>query len=96
MTTPKAKSERIDLRLTPEMKAQLQHAADLRGCTLTSFVLESARQASESAIRDHEIITLTIAESERLARALLEPPKPMNQALKAAYAWHKEHVEMRE
>ena len=58
-------------------------------------VSEALRKATDRIARADNPVAYGAA-IERLARALLEPPKPMNQALKAAYAWHKEHVEMRE
>ncbi|MDE3076279.1 MAG: DUF1778 domain-containing protein [Chloroflexota bacterium] len=81
------KPERLEARLTPEQKALLQRAADLSGRTLTEFVISSAQSAAEETIRTHQIIELTVRESEQLANALLNPVPP-NERLRAAAARH--------
>lgn len=52
-----SKSERVNLRLTPEMKEQLQRAADKEHRTLTNFIeslviRESEKMRHECATND--------------------------------------------
>lgn len=52
-----SKSERVNLRLTPEMKEQLQRAADKEHRTLTNFIeslviRESEKMRHERATND--------------------------------------------
>jgi len=67
------KRERLDARLSSEQKALIQHAATLRGQTLSEFVLDSAQYAAERTIRDHEIIMLSARDSRAVMQALLQP-----------------------
>ncbi len=85
------KSERLEARVTTDQKAILQHAAALRGLSLTDFLVTSAQSAAENIIREHDIITLSARDSAAFAEALLNPGKP-NVALQDALARHDEKV----
>jgi uncharacterized protein (DUF1778 family) len=69
--------------ISPEMKVLWEKAADLQGCSLNDFVIYSVQEASCKVIEQHQILKLTIEESEALAEALLNPPPP-KEALKIA------------
>ncbi len=71
--------------MQPGEKALLQHAADLRGQTLTQFLLTSAREAAEEVIRQYEVVVLSAEDSRMLAEALLHPSPP-NDYMRAAFA----------
>lgn len=77
------KAERLEARLSRTQKKLIQHAADLVGRSLTDFIVSSSQEAAKKVIREHEIITLTAAESEHFVKTLLRPSKP-NAALKKA------------
>lgn len=81
----RTKMARLGARVKPTEKALLQHAADLRGQTLTQFLLTSAREAAEDVIRRHEVVVLSAEDSMILAEALLNPPPP-NEHMRAAFA----------
>ena len=83
--TSTRRTERIGARVPADVKAVLQHAADLTGRSLTDFVIASAQAAAEETIRQHEVMVLTARDSMLLAEALLNPPEP-NERLKAAVA----------
>jgi uncharacterized protein (DUF1778 family) len=85
------KSERVDVRMTPEIKELLQRAAAIRGRSLSDFVVESAQEAAVAAIRDEHVMKLTAEDSRVLAEALLNPPEP-NEALIRALRRHRELV----
>lgn len=76
---------RLEARVSPEIKALWQKAADLEGRTLTDFVIASVQAAALKAIEQHQTLKLSLEDSEAFANALLNPPPP-NKALKAA-AW---------
>jgi uncharacterized protein (DUF1778 family) len=84
----------VEARVTPQQKAILQHAAALRGISLTDFLVTSAQSVAESVIREHEIITLTARDSIAFAEAVLNPGEP-NATLRAAFARHNEEVTSR-
>ena len=78
-----ARSTRLETRVNPETKALLQRAAAIRGRSLSDFVLASAQQEAERAIREHDVITLSVRDSQRFAELVLNPPEP-NEQLRAA------------
>jgi uncharacterized protein (DUF1778 family) len=77
------KRQRLDLRITAEQKRRLEHAASLRGETLTGLVLQGALREAEQVIRDHEVMTLSEQDSLAFAQALLDPPPPAPRLLEA-------------
>ena len=86
-----AKNERLEARVTAELKRTIAHAARLAGRSITDFVLESVRKSAQETILEHEVIRLNADESRAFVRALPHPPKP-NAKLRAAFASHRKHV----
>ncbi len=77
MTVTRAgKTERLEARVPADVKALLQHAADLTGRSLSDFVLAAAYEAAEETIRTHEVIRLSAEDSLQFAEAILNPPPP--------------------
>lgn len=85
-----SKDERVDFRVTTEMKRILVHAAEVTGRSLTDFVSSSAFSAAQKTIE--EIEQLQLAEKDRTVflDALSNPPAP-NDALKAAAERYQKH-----
>lgn len=79
---PKA-TARLEARVSPEIKALLQKAADLEGRTLTDFIVASVQAEAYRVIEQHQTLKLGIEDSEAFVEALLNPPKP-NDSLKNA------------
>lgn len=77
------KFERFEARLTTVQKQLIQRAADLLGRSLSDFVVSASQKAARKLIREHNIIKLSVEDSERFAQALLNPPEP-SATLKAA------------
>lgn len=77
------KSKRVAVRLPPEVKRTLEHAASVTGRSLSDFVVDSALKAAQQAIDEHERLSLTTEDREVFLSALSNPPKP-NEALRAA------------
>ena len=80
----RARPERLEARLSSEQKALLQRAADLRGRTLTDFVVDSAHQAALRTIEEMATIRLGVEESRAFAEALLNPREPAERLRAAA------------
>ncbi|MGD9893754.1 MAG: DUF1778 domain-containing protein [Dehalococcoidia bacterium] len=76
------KTERLEARVTPDQKTLIQRAAELRGRSLTDFVVESAQAAAEETLRAQQIL-LSARDSALFAQAILEPAEP-SATLKAA------------
>jgi len=85
---PKAMA-RLEARISPETKALLQKAADLEGRTLTDFVVASVQAEAQRVIKQHQLLKLSIEDSEAFVDALLNPPKPSD-ALRAAALRYKQ------
>jgi uncharacterized protein (DUF1778 family) len=85
------KTETIQVRVTPEVKDMLEHAADLRNISLSNLLLNSAYDIATRTIVSHNIIDLSRRDSEIFATALLNPPES-NEALKKASVRYAEMV----
>ena len=68
--------ERLEARVSAELKALFQRAAELKGLTLTDYVINVLVDSSQQVIRDHEIITWTGRNREVFLQALMNPPPP--------------------
>jgi len=79
--TARARSERLETRVTAEQKRLIEQAAALQGRTLTDFVLTSAQEAARRTIDDHGRLELSLRDSEAFVEALLNP-KPVNARLR--------------
>ncbi len=77
--------------MTPEIRALLRQAAAIRGQSLSDFVLINALEEAERTVREHDVITLSVRDSQRFAALLLNPPEP-NEHLRAAMRLHRSDV----
>lgn len=70
------KVERVEARLNPEQKRRIEYAANLKGTSISDFMVSSADDAAVRAIEQHEVWTLTDRDREAFVKALLHPPAP--------------------
>jgi uncharacterized protein (DUF1778 family) len=73
---PRRRSERLEARVTAEQKALIEHAAALEGRSITDFVLASVQDAAKRAIAEHEVIRLSMRDSQSFVEALHAPRQP--------------------
>ena len=78
-----SKLERLEARVTREQKQIIARAAELRGTSVTEFVIASAQQAAANTIKDHETMSLQGEARETFVKALLNPPAPNTAATRA-------------
>ncbi len=71
------RSEKLDLRLTPEAKRVLNAAAQATRRSVSDFVLESALARAEEALPDRQRFGLDAARWDAFLTALEAPPRPM-------------------
>jgi uncharacterized protein (DUF1778 family) len=90
-TGPSQKRERLEARITLDQKRLIAHAANLRGTSVTDFVVLSAQQAAKETINDFEVLRLRDDAREVFVNAILNPPAP-NKAARMAAARYKEHM----
>ena len=80
-TSPAA---RLEARLPHAVMSRLKRAAEIRGRTLTDFVVAAADEAACRAIEETEIIRFSIEGQSQIAAAILNPPAPTRALKKAA------------
>lgn len=87
----KTKPERLEARISADLKKRLQFAADLQGSTLSEFLLRSAEKAANEIIQEHHIIKFTTEDSRAFADSIFNAPKP-NSRLRSAFQDYKKDV----
>jgi uncharacterized protein (DUF1778 family) len=85
---------RLEARLPASIYATLKRAAELKGRSITDFVVTAAHEAAQHVIEEEGIIRLSAEDQRRFAEALMNPPLA-NEALRRAQRLHTEHVEVR-
>ena len=93
-TTPERTTARLEARLPTNIYATLKRAAELKGRSVTDFVVSAAHEAAQQVIAEEGVIRLSAEDQRLFAAALIHPPKP-NAALKRARRRHVESVEVR-
>jgi uncharacterized protein (DUF1778 family) len=73
-TTTKARSERVDLRMTPTAKQVLLQAAAVSNKTLTEFLLDSGLHAAHDTLADRRLFVLDERQWDEFSAALEAPP----------------------
>jgi len=74
MPTP-TRTDRIDLRISPEAKQALQAAASARRTSVSDFVLASAMEAAQEALADRQRFGLDAEQWTAFQAALDAPPQ---------------------
>ena len=77
MTAKPARSEKLDLRLTPADKQMLQAAAAASRRSVSEFVLESALTRAEETLPDRRRIELNAEDWAAFQAALDAPVRPL-------------------
>ena len=77
------RDERIDLRLSAELKALLARAASYSGMSLSSFLVSSASKRAKELVAERETLTLT-ARDWRVFLAGLDKPERRRPRLEKA------------
>jgi len=69
------KQERIAARVSPDVYATLNRAAELQGATVNQFLVQSALREAQAVIEREQTLRLSRRDSERLLAMLDKPPK---------------------
>ena len=77
MATTMTRSEKLDLRLTPDAKRALQVAAAVAHRSVSEFVLESALARADEALADRRTFSLDASQWKAFTAALDAPPRPL-------------------
>jgi uncharacterized protein (DUF1778 family) len=90
----RARSERLNARITPDDQVLLAKVAGMQGVSVSTFVVQAARAKAKSVLRRQRLIRLSARDQKALISALLSPPEP-NAALERAAALHARELERR-
>jgi uncharacterized protein (DUF1778 family) len=77
MSSRPTRSEKLDLRLTPDAKVVLQTAAAASNRSVSEFVLESALARADEALADRRSFGLNASQWKEFMAALDAPPRPL-------------------
>ena len=75
MHTPSNRSEKLDIRITPEAKQILQQAAKERHTSISQFVLESSLNSASAVLAERSRFMLDAGQWEAFMAALDSPPR---------------------
>ena len=81
------RAKRLEIRTTSAQKRLIERAAELRGTSVTGFVVSHMQEAAAETIREFESLSLRDEARETFVQALLHPSEP-NEALRAAVTRH--------
>ncbi|MEG3439957.1 DUF1778 domain-containing protein [Pannus brasiliensis CCIBt3594] len=91
MSVP-AKEKRIDIRVSQPQKELLEKAADLKGMSLSSYLLSRGLEAAREDIESHQRLILSDRDRDLFLDLLANPPAP-NRALQKAMQQYREEYE---
>jgi len=77
-----AKSERIELRVTPAQKDTFARAAEARGETMTDFINDAASVAAQEALANRTAFVLSKDQWKAFVAALDRPAQPKKRLAK--------------
>jgi uncharacterized protein (DUF1778 family) len=86
---------RLEARIPIHVFEEMQRAADLRGMTMTAFIISTAGEAARRTVEDAEILRLSREDQIRFAEALIRPPKPVSARWKRTAKLYAKMVEER-
>lgn len=70
----KAKEMRLNVRINREQKALITRAAQLRGATVSNFVIDNALQAASRIVGEETRVQMTPDQFRQFCRLLDAPP----------------------
>jgi len=86
----KTKRDTLNIRIKPELRGLIDHAASIVGKNRTEFVLEAARHAAEDALLDRTVFAVDAKGHKEFLACLDAPPKPnprLRRTLETAALW---------
>ena len=85
------RTQRTEARLLPDQKKRIERAANLKGLSLSDFMVQNADEAAIRTIQQHESWTLEAKERDTFVEALLNPAEP-GERLKSAARAYRQHA----
>ncbi len=83
------RSKRIEARIKPDALILVQRAAEMKGSSVSDFVVAAAEGAARKTLEDTYTIRLSVEDQRRFVELMLNPPKPSPVLLRAKDAHEK-------
>jgi uncharacterized protein (DUF1778 family) len=80
----RARSERLNARITAEDQLLLTKVASMQGVSVSTFVIQAARARAKALLRRQRLIRLSARDQKTLISALLSPAEPNASLVRAA------------
>jgi uncharacterized protein (DUF1778 family) len=90
MTATSNKTDRVDLRLEPEVKQVWERGAELVGVSLAAFIKMATTERATELINTYDILTLSPEESAWFVDLLQQPAVDPTPAMQRASARRRE------
>jgi uncharacterized protein (DUF1778 family) len=87
MAQAPSRTARIEARIAPDALAIVKRAAELQGRSVSDFIVAAAQEAAARTIEQAQIIHLAIEDQRAFAAAILNPPPPSANLMRAAEAY---------
>jgi uncharacterized protein (DUF1778 family) len=87
MASEPHRTARIEARIAPDALAVVKRAAELQGRSVSDFVVAAAQEAAARAIEQTQIIRLAVEDQRAFAAAIVNPPPPSANLVRAADAY---------
>jgi len=87
------KDARVDMRIPQALKDIWQHAAALRGNSLSDYIINAVSDSAMSDVEQQHVIHLTVRDQAALLNALNAPAREPNERMKKAAATYKKAVQ---
>lgn len=91
MKTSHIKEKRIDLRVSNEQKELLERAAQLRGMSLSTYLLSNCLTAAQTDLELHQKLVLSDRDRDLFLGLLANPPKPEKSLREAMKKFQEEY-----
>lgn len=85
----KTRSKRIEARIRPDTLVLVQRAAEMKGSSISEFVVAAAEDLARKTLEEANIIHLSVEDQRRFVELLLDPPEPSAAMQRAAEAHEK-------
>lgn len=83
---------RLEAWVPRRVHEMMKRAAKLQGRSVTDFVVTAVEAEARRVLEDDAVLRVSLEDQKRIAKALLQPPKP-NAALRRAFARHRKLID---
>jgi len=82
-----SRSGRLEARIAPDALVLIRRAAELRGRSVSEFVVAAAEDAARQTLEESHVLRLSVEDQRRFVDLLLNPP-PLAPAMERARDAH--------